>query len=880
MAEQTTPTRPIPEPGKLKTSNRKLPVNAGDTPLRPGDIGNTSSFFNAHESEARVAAYCGFSDTGEFKRFVLSAYVTPHYVHFLNLRQSSPQNLSKRIALELLRDCPESDFASDDDPSLAWPLDKDDKSSKDMQLAGIAMQMLRSIRHRTLSQHLTDASCAKLRAKTKKSFPEVDIKNVFCPDLGPHGQESILEPANRCISILFYFAFASNPSNFSKKFEHAAWDQAKAITETYKPAWMQATKKRFPVKKPLPDETFSVHANDESTGHPPITVNLRWNYDSNAPDAAAYRDHVEAEGLEGQLPNMKTSMELHHHLNGPQFRDLVRVKFDMYNAQAQISSFTLIVKRPVDSSGKDMDFEEEEIEDKEVQPLETLRFNVLKDDWQEIQKVLWGPTRSVLFTITAKELGSGVLLEWAEPPKNLAQILQEKDGDVDGVHVPPEHDQFETNDGEHQEDQSQVDEIVGSMGHAKKEFDPLELFQGDKERMMRFYGGHDVTTPEGILAFQREVFQSSKIIGYQEPMNMDNSSRRFGSQKGLSAAMTEALELGKQEGFAASMNQDQESRSGRLSDELQYYALQQAMVGTQKQVGPPINPCVLVLGMTREDDKKGREAYRFTHIEGTDRLLFPYQANGVVWLIFRLLGYMPTPPDSPQEILDAAKRLSSVRTGCAFIGDQTGLGKTILLLATLIIAKYHAVKDDNGRRIYKMKFLAVPATLIPQWAEEIVDHWPGLNLVISYDDTGMPARLKKYFLSGTAVRQYPKKRRWPKSYEYLLDPYDERTGCTIFLTTYETHGNRTLTYQNKDDDHELFRSNFAGAFDLVAGDESQKIKDEETRRWKSTYALKGTFHVLITATAMLNKSTVSQYHWKELSRLFTDSSLIGPISTG
>jgi hypothetical protein len=44
-----------------------------------------------------------------------------------------------------------------------------------------------------------------------------------------------------------------------------------------------------------------------------------------------------------------------------------------------------------------------------------------------------------------------------------------------------------------------------------KEFDPLELFEGDKERMIKFYR-HDVTTDEGILDFQREVFNSIKVI--------------------------------------------------------------------------------------------------------------------------------------------------------------------------------------------------------------------------------------------------------------------------------------------------------------------------------------------------------------------------------
>jgi hypothetical protein len=792
----------------------------------------------------------------------MSAYVIPHYLDFLSLRKSSSLTLSRRIALELLNDCPTTDFASERQASVAWPVKNDDKSSKDMQLAGIAMQMLRGLTPESASQELADLSHAQLCADTGKRFPMVDMSKVKCPDFGPHGTESVLEPANRCLSVLYYLGFATNTSNFEKKFDHTAWDQTKSITEAYKPGWMQSSKKGFSAKKLLPDEPFPAGRN---VAEPPLTVDVKWNYDSRAPEASAYRDYVEEEGLDGQLPKLKTTVEVHHHLNGAQFRDLIRVAFDMSNVHAQLSTCKLVVTRPSDSIGKEIDSGDEE-----ATQFETLRFNILTDDWQEVQKVLRGPTTTVLFTITTKELGSGVLLEWAAPPKNLMMILRQHNGDVATFQRVDGQDAADGQEEESHENDNQMDKIVGSMGHSKKAFDPLALFEGDEERMLRFYGGHDVTSPDGIRAFQEEAFSSSKIIGYQPPVDMDGSSRRFGKSKGLPSALLQTLESGREENFAASMNQDPEARSGRLSDELKYYALQQAMVGTAQQVGPPINPSVRALEMVREDDGSGKEAYRFTRMEGTNRKLYPYQVNGVVWLLTRWLGSIPMRPNAPQEVIDIAAKLKSVRTGSGFMGDQTGSGKTILLLAALIVGKDHVLTDANGRRMYKMKFLAVPATLIPQWAKEIIDHWPGFNLVISYDETGMPARLQKYFLTGTAVRQYPNSRRWPKAYEYLLDPYDPKTGTTIFLTTYETHGNRTLTYENKDKENERFRSNFEGAFDIVAADESQKMKDDETRRWKCVFALKGILHVLVTATAMLNRSTVSYDGSKGLYRVFID----------
>ena len=873
MDGPSTPARPALPMGGLRTANRKLPSSANGTPSKPGNPTDPASFFAAHEKEARVAAYCGFTDTGEFKRFAMSAYVVPHYLDFLALRKSSSLNLSRRIALELLNDCPTTEFASELQASLAWPVNADDKSSKDVQLAGIAMQMLRGLT-KSASQKLANTSHASLCADTGKNFPKVDMDKVKCPNFGPHGDESILEPANRCLSVLYYLAFATNASNFEKRFGHGTWDQAKSITEAYIPDWMRSSRKSFSAKKLLPDEPFPA---GRSIAEPPLTVEVKWNYESKAPEAFAYREYVEEEGLDGQLPKLKTTVEVYDHTNGAQFRDLIRVAFDMSNVNAQLSTCKLVVTRPSDSIDEEIDSGDEE-----GTQVETLRFNILTDDWSEVQKVLRGPTTTVLFTITAKELGSGVLLEWAGPPKNLTLILQQHDGDVaalqrvdgedtvNGQDAAGGRDASDTGEKESHDKENQVDRIVGSMGHSKKVFDPLALFEGDEERMLRFYGGHDVTRAEGIRAFQEEAFSSSKIIGYQPPVDMDGSSRRFGKSKGLPSALLHTLESGRDENFAASMNQDPEERSGRLTDELKYYALQQAMVGTEQQVGPPINPCVRALEMVREDDESGKEAYRFTRMEGTNRRLYPYQVNGVVWLLTRWLGAIPMRPDAPQEVMDIAARLRSVRTGSGLMGDQTGSGKTILLLAALIVGKDHVLKDAKGRRIYKMKFLAVPATLIPQWAKEIIDHWPGFNLVISYDETGMPARLQKYFLTGTAVRQYPKSRRWPKAYEYLLDPYDPKTGTTIFLTTYETHGNRTLTYDNKDKEDETFRTNFEGAFDIVAADESQKMKDDDTRRWKCVFALKGILHVLVTATAMLNRSTVSYGDPKGLYRVFID----------
>jgi hypothetical protein len=223
---------------------------------------------------------------------------------------------------------------------------------------------------------------------------------------------------------------------------------------------MQPTRKPFLAKKRLPDEPVPIDGNTSSDLHPPVRIELKWNYESKAPAAAEYREYVDDEGLEAMLPEFVINVEVHHHLNAAQFRDLVRVSFNMSSVGAQIASGRLAIT--CEKSDTEPDQEEEDID---ATPSETTFFNILRDDWSEIKQTLWG-TRTVqraLLTFTTRPLGSSVLLEWAGPPTNLQRILQEKDGDIVAVTPPEKHDLDPgEKDGDAQE--NIVDEVIGSMG--------------------------------------------------------------------------------------------------------------------------------------------------------------------------------------------------------------------------------------------------------------------------------------------------------------------------------------------------------------------------------------------------------------------------------
>jgi hypothetical protein len=472
--QTTTPTQRVPAtPSNLKTSTRKGLASGNNTPTKPGNPSEPSTFFKDYDIEARVAAYCNFNDTGAFKRFAVSGWVLPHYLHMVQLRNSAPQ-LNRRAALELLNTCKEHQFASNDEPSIVWPVNEDDKYSKDMQLGGIIAQMLRSLHSKECPQDIADKSNDAFRSTTRKELPRVDMSEVACPDFGPFKGETRLEPANRCMNILYYLMFATNPSNLEKKFGHKSWDQQKSITDNYRPAWMQPTVNSAFTKKRLPDEPVPIDENMANDTYPPVRMELKWNYNSKAREAAEYREYIDEEGLEGNLPELITSVEVNHHLNAYQFRDLVRVAYNMSEIGAQISSGRLVITYENFSTGQE----------KEEEDANEVAFNILQSDWEKIKQILWGPKKiqKSLLTFTTRPLGSSVLLEWG--PINLERFIKEKYGDIVAVtpSEKPHSDPLEE-DGDAQEENI-VDQVVGSIGYSKKEFDPLELFEKDKERMV------------------------------------------------------------------------------------------------------------------------------------------------------------------------------------------------------------------------------------------------------------------------------------------------------------------------------------------------------------------------------------------------------------
>jgi hypothetical protein len=147
-----------------------------------------------------------------------------------------------------------------------------------------------------------------------------------------------------------------------------------------------------------------------------------------------------------------------------------------------------------------------------------------------------------------------------------------------------------------------------------------------------------------------------------------------------------------------------------------------------------------------------------------------------------------------RDVRDAAEALRGLAIGGKLVCDQTGMGKSMLLLVTTYYARYHIVLNEDGQRVYKFTVLSVPTGVIKQWAEEVMRSFPELKLIISYDDAGLPdPKYKKYFISPTAMKRNPDHiKLWTLRFNYLFDEKDPDTGSTIILTSHDTLVSRCL----------------------------------------------------------------------------------------
>lgn len=191
-----------------------------------------------HKSEPKCAAYLGYTDVGEFRKFEFSFLV----LDFYNTWGKHCSGKSSIVPLELVRDLqtPDQDFPED-------PIDAAEKFGPDVALknpsatiahrnterdnnANYLMASLIYWLAQRLEKGLAGLSVDDMQSRqakasqdfeqlTKHNLPPIDPNNLLLPKLGPHIDlgEVELEKYNRVLNLLRSITHITSGSRWNEK---------------------------------------------------------------------------------------------------------------------------------------------------------------------------------------------------------------------------------------------------------------------------------------------------------------------------------------------------------------------------------------------------------------------------------------------------------------------------------------------------------------------------------------------------------------------------------------------------------------------------------------------------------------------------------------
>ncbi|KAI0186749.1 P-loop containing nucleoside triphosphate hydrolase protein [Xylaria flabelliformis] len=319
-------------------------------------------------------------------------------------------------------------------------------------------------------------------------------------------------------------------------------------------------------------------------------------------------------------------------------------------------------------------------------------------------------------------------------------------------------------------------------------------------------------------------------------------------------------------------------------------AAQSIIAASPNSLGPPVDPCAEYLKMTKcgQYGNSNSTIWKSPFIptlDNTDerRGLLDHQVTAIVWLLSRLFGDLPK---LKYEDPDTGKCRSNIETSSdeknrdrlkgpkyfgGILADSMGLGKTLITVALidlLIRQKLNVGQDEHGNPRYRPILLITPnATVASQWVQE-------LEQVIEN------SVLRRIVVSGPGLEALSVSRRvthlgcgefqcWPEGLKYMWDENDPRASQVVLIMTMESWASRTCHKEDIKDEHTndkeetedenvIWTSSFTKmgrGFSLVIVDEAYKVKNPDTRNWRSIHFLERQFTLLITATPCMNTLT-------------------------
>jgi len=871
--------------------------------MTPGKWDDTRSFARPYQEEPLCAAYNGFRDIGQFRRFL----VTPVFLNWFYLFRKICQNMTPFTALEVLRDDLPAiiKITSLEEAKENWPLDVDgdhSKLNKDYRLAHLlvfSQQELKTQESITLDQMqegFVQSSKQFSEVTNNRQAPKVsNLEGMNLSETSYPGELS-LEAYNRLYCMLRYLQYITcSDSLWKSKYGRPDCDAECPIASEYIPGCMRSDQSR--------PELVTLSDLQALNLLPSKSWTITWKRMANFKGKVELDQHLEE--VEADLPSTKqTVQDDPRRLSAGAWRDSIRQQFECRKLGLNINSLHLKY-----FPGNDGDEEES--------------YNLMDEDWQSMQSSFDQlPVIGVQIVLVLRRLGEGEdLWECKEPLPELTDDTkpsaneaghQTRDamislpGSIVGqppvgqppVEQPPVDqppvdqpsvDQPRASDNK--EKSSSKDELNAFLdgGFQPRQStrhtpSPKDFFSDSGQSCVDHHSNHDVSTPKNLVAFQ--MFALDKVAGAVPPASKPRKNATIAGQKltaGEQKVLDDALDSGEKAAmhkevcnsrlhekyFQADLDQQQDDvtqQSHAEAEDEKYYQVQGAFGGTQQQTGFPIDLSLTILCMDALPN--GRFTCSILN-DFTSSEFYHYQASGALYMCAKTFGEIPVSKDHvfkdhalKSEVQHALSRLPKVlRTFGGFLRDQTGLGKTKQILLMLALSAF--LQQGLPQPI----LLVVPASLIIQWAKEIRECWPGFTLWVCYSAQDMPSVLKKNVIHASHIKGLPETKHLPPHMRYLFDKTDhsQRKRADIMLTSFETLGNRSTyavsTKVKNGYDEEIivreWRTRMNGYFGIVVLDEGHRAKNRETRTHASISLLNAPHIQIASATPMQNRAVLS-----------------------
>lgn len=544
----------------------------------PGDPRYPATFLTVESNEQKTAAYLGYNDVQHLRILIMSWPVLLAYAAFDQIGLY----MSRKGAFTLLHDS-ESMFDGVKDPIKKWAITPEDTKAqvthkRSRYLAFILLRLEGYFRYMARvsgadNEKMQLSTALKFRGNNPQIFVPVvtflpspanpAVPMVRFPTLGPYLGEKRLEALNRCWLLLRYFRYCrqSHEDVWASRFSQDNINLSIRVNISHVPHWM---KKRDDAVPAALDKTADVAAADAL---PPVEYQVLWDQNAHFDGKEELDDALNrARAANVRLPSTLQSLQTDPRLIGSAaaFKDSIRRQFNCEKIPMNIRTLELhYVYAGTPEKPR-------------------MVKNILVDAWDETKSTLAREHNTdfvVHVTFEAVDDLSESIYESFEPPPAIAAYFDTASGDVlshtdelaatASAAFPP--------DNTSQASQAEAPPIVkapenlpafldlvfsqsGGAGEVGSPPDPGKKYPRaqDKKHLLAWYDGHDVATPEGKRAWQRNVMEKLSMNGRAATVKVNKLPRSLTAEQ--AEAITEARALGEQ--IAMSREDEQQTEVG------------------------------------------------------------------------------------------------------------------------------------------------------------------------------------------------------------------------------------------------------------------------------------------------------------------------------